>query len=122
MAYGASMIKIYGIKNCDTVRKALKWADEQGLEFQFYDFKKVEISSENVEQWMEAAGKDILINKRGTTYRKLSDGEKEFLESDKAVELLVQQPTLMKRPVFDIGGKIIVGFKESEKEDVLNAS
>ncbi len=122
MAYEASMITIYGIKNCDTVKKALKWAEEKGLDFEFHDFKKTAVSSDVIDTWMNAVGKEVLINKRGTTYRKLGDADKEILDTEEATSLLAGQPTLMKRPIFDIGGKIVVGFKENEKIEVLSVS
>ncbi|MCG8493918.1 MAG: arsenate reductase [Sneathiellales bacterium] len=115
------MITIYGIKNCDTVRKALKWAEEQGIESRFHDFRKDPVDAEMVQSWMEAVGKDILINKRGTTYRKLDEAGKQTLEGEGAYALLAEQPTLMKRPVFDLGEAYIVGFKDAEKKAVLDA-
>lgn len=115
------MITIYGIKNCDTVRKTLKWAEVEGIDFEFHDFKKTEIPSNTITSWMNAVGKEVLINKRGTTYRNLIDTDKEFLETEKAASLLSEQPTLMKRPIFDIAGKIVVGFNENEKAEVLKA-
>lgn len=115
------MITIYGIKNCDTVRKALKWAEEQGIESRFHDFRKEPVSTDRVQDWMNAVGQDILINKRGTTYRKLDDAGKETLEGDGACSLLAEQPTLMKRPVFDLDGSYVVGFKDAEKKAILDA-
>ncbi|WP_051548113.1 Spx/MgsR family RNA polymerase-binding regulatory protein [Sneathiella glossodoripedis] len=113
------MITIYGIKTCDTVRKALKWADENGLNSQFNDFRKDPVSNELIRKWDNAVGRDVLVNKKGTTYRKLSDEEKRLLEGEGAFDLLAQQPTLMKRPVFESGDKIVVGFKEEQQQAVL---
>lgn len=116
------MITIYGIKNCDTVKKALKWAADNNLEFQFHDFRKSPLSDDTVARWLAATGAETLINKRGTTYRKLDDAKKETLEGENAVPLLVELPTLMKRPIFEVGGEYIVGFKEPQKEAVLGAA
>lgn len=114
------MITIYGIKNCDTVKKALKWAAENNIDHRFHDFRKDPLDEDTVAAWLKGVGADILINKRGTTYRKLDDAGKQVLESDKAIPLLVEQPTLMKRPIFDLDGQYVVGFKDAEKQAVLD--
>ncbi len=113
------MITIYGIKTCDTVRKALKWAESEGLEHEFHDFRKDPVSPGLVEKWDRAVGRDILVNKKGTTYRKLSDAEKEQLTKSGAFKLMADQPTIMKRPVFQQGDKVVVGFKDEQKSTVL---
>jgi len=115
------VITIYGIKNCDTVRKALKWVEEQGIESQFHDFRKDPVGADQVKSWMDAVGPEVLINKRGATYRKLEDAEKERLEGEGVCALLSEQPTLMKRPVFDLDGSYVVGFKDAEKKAILDA-
>lgn len=115
------MVTIFGIKNCDTVRKALKWAEEQNIEHAFHDFRKTPLSEGDVARWLEAVGADILINKRGLTYRNLDDASKQVLEGEKAIPLLIEQPTLMKRPIFDLDGQFIVGFKDAEKQAILDA-
>ncbi len=113
------MITIFGIRNCDTVKKALKWSEEQGFSHQFHDFRKSPLSVGTVADWLAAVGPDILINRRGTTYRKLDDDNKRILEGNGAAALLAEQPTLMKRPIFETDGNYVVGFKEAEKEAVL---
>lgn len=113
------MITIYGIKTCDTVRKALKWAQSEGLEHEFHDFRKDPVSPDMIESWDRAVGRDILVNKKGTTYRKLSDAEKEQLTRNDAFQLLADQPTIMKRPVFQLGDQVVVGFKDEQKVAVL---
>jgi len=113
------MIAIYGIRNCDTVRKALKWAEEQGIEFSFHDFRKNPVSEEVVERWNNAVGRDKLVNKRGTTYRKLNDDQKVALEGAAPYNFLANEPTLMKRPVFEVGDAVLVGFTETEKSALL---
>ncbi len=116
------MITIYGIRNCDTVKKALKWSEEEGIEHQFHDFRKTPLAPETISHWLGKIGRDVLINKRGTTYRKLDDEGKEQLEGEDAAALLAEQPTLMKRPIFDLGDRYVVGFKEPEKEAVKNGA
>lgn len=113
------MITIYGIKTCDTVRKALKWAEEQGIEHEFHDFRKNPVVETVIKKWEEAVGRDKLINKKGTTYRKLSESDKEILAGQSPYALLSAQPTIMKRPVFEGEDQILVGFTETEKSALL---
>lgn len=106
-------IHFYGIPNCDTVKKARKWLDANGLEYTFHDYKKEGADPEKVSAWIADQGIEIVLNKRGTTYRKLSDEEKAAAQdSHGAVTLLVQQPSMIKRPVVEHSGGILVGFKE----------
>lgn len=114
------MITIYGIRNCDTVRKALKWAEEQKIDFIFHDFRKTPVTEAVVERWNTAVGREKLVNKRGTTYRKLDETQKEFLGGNRPYEMLISEPTLMKRPIFDFGETAVVGFTEAEKSEILN--
>lgn len=111
-------IDVYGIPNCDTVKKARKWLDANGLGYTFHDYKKVGADAEKVAAWIAEKGVDVVLNKRGTTYRKLSDAEKaDAADGEKAAELLVQHPSMIKRPVVELAagdGSILVGFKEDE--------
>lgn len=108
-------IHLYGIPNCDTVKKSRNWLDAQGLEYTFHDYKKEGADPAKLEAWIAAKGLDTVLNKRGTTYRKLSDAEKaDAADSHKAVALLVQHPSMIKRPVVEHGSTILVGFKEDE--------
>ncbi|MBE7637647.1 Spx/MgsR family RNA polymerase-binding regulatory protein [Sneathiella sp. P13V-1] len=115
------MLKVYGIKNCDTVRKSLKWLEENNLSFEFQDFRKDPVASEDIQRWEKVIGRAKLINKRGTTYRKLTENEKSVLEGDTPFQMLSDNPTLMKRPVFDDGTSIMVGFTEIEKQALLES-
>lgn len=103
---------LYGIPNCDTVRKARKWLDAQGIAYVFHDFKKEGADAGRVARWVDAAGLDTVLNRRGTTWRKLSGEEKARAEGNEAVSLLVQHPSMIKRPVVEHGDTVLVGFKE----------
>ncbi|MEM1051073.1 MAG: ArsC family reductase [Pseudomonadota bacterium] len=108
-------IHFYGIPNCDTVKKARKWLDAQGLEYAFHDYKKEGADAAKVAAWIADKGVDVVLNKRGTTFRKLSDAEKASAsDSHKAASLLVQHPSMIKRPVVEHAKGILVGFKEDE--------
>ena len=103
------MITLYGIPNCDTCKKARKWLTERGIEHAFHDFRKDGLTRETVAAWTDELGLDVVVNRRGTTWRKLSDDKKARLESE-APALLEENPTLLKRPVIDLGERRLVGF------------
>ncbi len=107
-------ITIYGIKNCDTMKKARRWLDDQGVEYDFYDYKLNGVTSQMLEGWCRQAGWETLLNRAGTTFRKLPEKDKAGMGEDKAIKLMIAQPSMIKRPVLDIGGQILVGFKEGE--------
>ena len=108
-------LQFYGIPNCDTVKKARKWLDANGINYAFHDYKKEGADAAKVEAWIADKGVDVVLNKRGTTFRKLSDEEKaSAADSHGAVTLLVQHPSMIKRPVVEHNGGILVGFKEDE--------
>ena len=111
-------ITIYGIKNCDTMKKARAWLDGHGVAYDFHDYKTAGIARDKLEQWSDAVGWEILLNRAGTTFRKLPDNEREDLNERKALALMLAQPSMIKRPVLDLGGKLLVGFKPDiyEKE------
>ncbi len=104
-------VTIYGIKNCDTMKKAVTWLEAHGIEYSFHDYKKAGIDSVRLQNWLKQVSWDTLINKRGTTWRKLADDAKDNVDNDKAIELMMDNPSLIKRPVLDIDGKIHLGFK-----------
>ena len=114
-------IHLYGIPNCDTVRKARKWLDGQSLDYTFHDYKKEGVDAENLERWADRCGWETLLNRRGTTFRKLDDAEKADMDRNKAVKLMVEHPSMIKRPVVetDDGERVLVGFAESEWENML---
>jgi arsenate reductase len=105
-------ITIYGIKNCDTMKKARAWLDKQGIEYTFHDYKSAGIEREKLEGWAKKAGWEILLNRAGTTFRKLPDKDKDAVTEKKAIALMLKQPSMIKRPVLELGGgKLLVGFK-----------
>ena len=112
------MITVYGIRNCDTCRKALKWLEDGGIEHCFHDFRKDGLAKMQVAAWLEDVGAAVLLNKRGTTWRNLSDAEKDSVDAGKAEALIVANPTLVKRPVFEGAGTLLVGFGAAQR-DVL---
>ncbi len=104
-------ITIYGIKNCDTMKKARAWLDKRGIEYAFHDYKNSGIERERLEGWCRKVGWETLLNRNGTTFRKLADKDKTGLDDKKAVALMLAQPSMIKRPVLDLGGgRLIVGF------------
>src|ERR1700710_2198609 len=116
----AKDITIYGIKNCDTMKKARAWLDGHGVAYRFHDYKTEGIDRKRLDTWCKDAGWEKLLNRAGTTFRKLSDAEKEGLNERKAISLMLAQPSMIKRPVLEAGGKLLVGFKPEvyEKEVV----
>lgn len=109
------MVTIYGIKNCDTVRKTLKWFDAKGIENKLHDFRADGIDAKTIEGWLHEVGGKTLINKRGPSYRNLSDEDKATLEQGgpKASEVLATTPTVIKRPVVDFGSTRTVAYDEA---------
>jgi len=112
------MIEVYGIPNCDTVKKARDWLDKRGLAYAFHDYKKEGADPAKVAAWLEGKGADVVLNKRGTTFRKLTDADKARADSDPAT-LMVEQPSLIKRPVVEHPGGLLVGFNQMEWEAAL---
>ncbi len=113
------MIKLYGITNCDSVKKAKKWLTEAGIEFDFVDFRKQGLSSQQVTDWVENQGVDLVLNRRGTTWRTLPEEQKAIEDVSRLIELMVQNPTLIKRPVLETGKTIHVGFKAEQYESLF---
>ncbi len=102
---------IYGIKNCDTMKKARTWLDGHGVAYDFHDYKISGIDKAHLVRWSKAVGWETLLNRAGTTFRKLDDAAKQGLTESKAIALMFEQPSMIKRPVLEAGGKIMVGFK-----------
>ncbi len=113
-------VTIYGIKNCDTMKKARSWLDKKGVAYDFHDYKAAGIERDRLERWAAKVGWEPLLNRAGTTFRKLSDKDKDGLTEKKALALMVAQPSMIKRPVLDVGGRLLVGFKPEQYEQVLS--
>jgi arsenate reductase len=113
-------ITIYGIKNCDTMKKARAFLDKKRVSYAFHDYKLSGIEKAKLEGWTRKAGWETLLNRAGTTFRKLSDKEKEGITEKKAIALMLAQPSMIKRPVLELpGGKLLVGFKPEEYQKAI---
>lgn len=107
---------MYGIKNCDTVAKARKWLEDHGRAYAFHDYKAVGIERATLEGWVKEHGWETILNRSGTTFRKLDEADKQNLDADKAIGLMLAQPSMIKRPVLDLGDRRLVGFKPDTYE------
>ena len=103
--------KIYAIKNCDTVAKARAWLADRGIAYDFHDYKTQGIDAERLSQWVEELGWDKVLNRAGTTFRKLPEADRTDLDAAKAIALMVAQPSMIKRPLLDLGDRRVLGFK-----------
>lgn len=106
------MNTLYGIKNCDTVKKARQWLDRNAIDYRFHDLRNDGLSPQLIRHWIEKSGWKTLLNQRSTSWRQLNDEQKSDLTEAKAIQLMLESPTLIKRPVLDTGNHVIVGFKE----------
>jgi arsenate reductase len=108
-------ITIYGMKNCDTMKKARAWLDKHGVDYAFHDYKTAGIERERLERWAKKADWETLLNRAGTTFKKLPDKDKDGVTEKKAISLMLAQPSMIKRPVLELGGsKLLVGFKPEQ--------
>lgn len=112
-------MKLYGIPNCDTVKKARTWLDAHGVAYQFHDYKKAGIDEGTLRSWADELGWERVLNRAGTTFRKLPEEAKAGLDSDKAITLMLAQPSMIKRPILDIGSRRIAGFRPDTYEEAL---
>ena len=103
--------KLFGIKNCDTMKKAWTWLDQHGVAYDFHDYRKAGIDRATLEGWAKQVGWEVLLNRAGTTFKKLPDADRQGLDQAKAIALMLAQPSMIKRPVLDAGGQLYVGFK-----------
>lgn len=108
------MITLYGIKNCDTMKKARAWLDAQGLSYQFHDYKKDGIGAEQLQQWEAELGWEVLLNRRGTTWRALDAATQSGINRERALALMQAQPSLIKRPLLQQGGLLLIGFDAAQ--------
>jgi arsenate reductase len=104
-------ITMYGIKNCDTIKKARDWLTEHGRAYEFHDYKASGIDKAKLQGWVDKLGWEILLNRAGTTFKKLPDADKAGIDAARAIALMEAQPSMIKRPVLDVDGDLLVGFK-----------
>ena len=116
------MTRIYGIKNCDTIKKARKYLEQQQLPHQFIDYRQDGITAELLAEFMQQLSWQELLNTKGTTYRALPDADKQDMNADKAVQLMLAQPAMIKRPVLEHNGKFYLGFSEQQYQTLFGLS
>lgn len=115
------MITLFGIPNCDTVRKARKWLEAEGIEYQFHDFKKQGVTEDALSEWISQAGLDTVLNRRGTTWRQLPESDREGIDETKAIALLLEHTSMIKRPVLQMTNGIVhIGFKPEQYQALFN--
>lgn len=112
-------ITVYGIPNCDTVKKARTWLEQKDIAYAFHDYKKAGADAAQLQKWCDAMGWDTILNRAGTTFRKLPDAAKAELDTAKAIALMLEQPSMIKRPVVEHPAGLLVGFKPAEWEAAL---
>jgi arsenate reductase len=112
-------VTMYGIKNCDTIKKARDWLEGRGVAYSFHDYKTSGIDRDRLSRWVDELGWEKLLNRAGTTFRKLPESERENIDRDKAIALMLAQPSMIKRPLLDLGDHKVLGFKSSEYEAIL---
>jgi len=108
------MITMYGIPNCDTIKKAKKWLEANGVDYQFHDYRKNGLEEAQLKTWVAELGWEVLLNKRGTTWRQQSDEVKNNIDEASAIALMLEHPAMIKRPLLDTGSERKVGFKDTE--------
>lgn len=112
-------VTLYGIPNCDTVKKARTWLDAHGLAYAFHDYKKAGIDEPHLCDWIARAGLDKVLNRAGTTFRKLPEADRAAMDADRAIAVMLEQPSCIKRPIVEYPGGLLVGFKPDEWERAL---
>ena len=113
------MITIYGIKNCDTMKKAMRWLDEHGVEYQFHDYRKAGLEAATLEAWEKELGWETLLNRRGQLWRKLPQSQRDTIDRGSALELMQANPGIIKRPLLDLGKRRVVGFSPASYEELF---
>jgi|GEM_PF-39034 len=106
------MVRLYGIRNCDTVRKARRWLDDHAVEYRFHDLRAHDLVKSDLLGWIGSIGWENLINRRGTTWHRLRESERHELDEPTAIRIMLDNPTIIKRPILDLGGKVQLGFSE----------
>jgi Spx/MgsR family transcriptional regulator len=115
-------VTIYGIKNCDTMKKAFVWLDAHGISYDFHDYKKSGVTEALLARWSDVAGWEKVLNRAGTTFRKLPDDDQQNLTRDKAVALMIANPSMIKRPVLEAGDVLEIGFRPERYATLFGAA
>ncbi|MBT8127641.1 MAG: ArsC family reductase [Gammaproteobacteria bacterium] len=113
------MITIYGIPNCDTIKKARKWLEANGVEYEFHDYKKKGVPEKKLIAWVKKAGWDHVLNKRSTTWRKLDDTARDNIDETRAVKIMLDYPSIIKRPVLESGNTLLIGFNNADYQQLI---
>jgi arsenate reductase len=113
------MIKIYGIPNCDTMKKARRWLEANGIEYDFHDYKKLGVPEKNLKNWVKQTGWETILNKRGTTWRKLDDDLKDNIDEAAAIQVMLNNPSIIKRPILESGKLLLIGFDEDQYKRLI---
>ncbi len=112
-------LTLYGIPNCDTIKKARRWLESKGIEYRFHDYRKDGLEKSMLEAWTKELGWEALLNRRGTTWRKIPEEAKSAINAERAISLMLEQPAMIKRPLLDTGNQMLLGFSEQEYSDQL---
>lgn len=113
------MITVYGIPNCDTMKKARRWLEANGVEYEFHDYKKQGVPEKKLKAWVNKAGWDQVLNKRGTTWRKLDDPVKENIDEIQAINIMLENPSIIKRPILETGDTLLIGFNDADYQQLV---
>ncbi|WP_028240004.1 ArsC family reductase [Stutzerimonas azotifigens] len=122
MSEGTPGLRLYGIKACDTMKKARTWLDEHGFAYDFHDYKAAGIDRAHLQAWCREHGWQTVLNRAGTTFRKLDESQKADLDEARAIELMLAQPSMIKRPVLELHDRTLIGFKPDQYAAALNPS
>ena len=113
-------ITLFGIPNCDTMKKARRWLEANGVLYTFHDYKKSGVPEKNLKQWVKKSGWETLLNRRGTTWRKLDDATKNGIDETSAIKVMLENPSSIKRPVLELNDSLLVGFSEDAYKEAFN--
>jgi len=113
------MIKIYGIPNCDTMKKARNWLESHGVAYEFHDYRKLGVPENKLRTWVRQTGWETVLNKRGTTWRRLDEKTRNSINQDSAIKIMLANPSIIKRPVLESGKTLIIGFNEIDYQQLL---
>jgi len=113
------MVTLYGIPNCDTMKKARSWLNKHGVDYEFHNYKKQGVPETDLKNWVDQLGWEVLLNKRGTTWRKLDEDTKANVDSQSAIQIMRDNPSIIKRPVLDVDGQFHVGFSEDNYQQLF---